>query len=178
MESVIKNDFIKNATFIIDNADHSDKPTDSISTVLKVTIKYRGFTFKDINLRLGNEAVGEARNHQSQGLNSTLYSIMGRNLIKQFFQLKQMFPGKTIIATKVERTNGTLVYSDKDVNLEDTAFFSKNDPRYGKMLDGDNSIIGVVDEDGNIVEITDGKRHPLWSPEYTDAGLKHPKQRL
>jgi hypothetical protein len=46
------------------------------------------------------------------------------------------------------------------------------------MLDGDNSIIGVVDEDGNIVEITDGKRHPLWSPEYTDAGLKHPKQRL
>lgn len=178
MESIIKNDFIKNATFIISNADNSSKPVDGISTVLKVTIKYRGFTFKDINLRLGNEAVGEARNRQSQGLNFDLYSIMGRNLIRQFFQLKQMFPGKTIIATKVERTNGSLVYVDEDVNLEDTIFLSKNDPRYGKMLDGDDSIIGVVDEDGNIVEITDGKRHPLWSPEYTDAGLKHPKKRL
>lgn len=169
---------------------------------------------------------------------------MGRNFLRQFYQLRSvMKPGDTIIATKVERTNGRLVYGEdvvkqalkysgaaitdldvdlnknalmkpiksrfmdhmvsqnipqsildklnncstlremidllnQEINLQDTAFFDQDDPRYGHMLDGERSIIGVVDERGNIVEITTGTRMPLFSPaEDLDGNLKNPKVR-
>jgi hypothetical protein len=157
----------------------------------------------------------------------SLYSLMGRNFLKQFYQLRTvMKPGDTIVATKIERTNGKLVYGEdiandalnyslglrdnfikyiehrnlpksiidkvkacstvdemvsvlsQETNLQDTAFFDQDDPRYGHMLDGERSIIGVVDERGNVVEITTGTRMPLLSPsEDLDGNLKNPKVR-
>ena len=223
MQAIIQRDFITNSKFVITRDDKNN------FDLFKVTITYRGHTFDPITIRLGNDAeLDEDKNKDIQA-DDSLYSLMGRNFLKQFYQLRSvMKPGDTIIATNssIERTNGKLVYGEdiakdalnyslglkdnfikyiehrnlpksiidkvkacstveemvsilsQETNLQDTAFFDQDDPRYGHMLDGERSIIGVVDERGNIVEITTGTRMPLLSPaEDLDGNLKNPKVR-
>lgn len=221
MQAIIQRDFVTNSKFVITRDDKNN------FDLFKVTITYRGHTFDPITIRLGNDAeLDEDKNKDIQA-DDSLYSLMGRNFLKQFYQLRNvMKPGDTIVATKIERTNGKLVYGEdiakdalnyslglrdnfikyiehrnlpksiidkvkacstveemvsvlsQETNLQDTAFFDQDDPRYGHMLDGERSIIGVVDERGNIVEITTGTRMPLLSPsEDLDGNLKNPKVR-
>lgn len=239
MQAIIQRDFITNSKFVITRDDKNN------IDLFKVTITYRGHKFDPITIRLGNDAELDEDKNKDVQPDDSLYSLMGRNFLKQFYQLRSvMKPGDTIVATKIERTNGRLVYGDdvinealkysgavlatdldinvnknnliksvkdrfishltsqnipnsilekvkkcstiremcellnQEVNLQDTAFFDQDDPRFGHMLDGERSIIGVVDERGNIVEITTGSRIPLFSPaEDLDGNLKNPKTR-
>lgn len=221
MQAIIQRDFITNSKFVITRDDKNN------FDLFKVTITYRGHTFDPVTIRLGNDAEFEEDKNKDIQADDSLYSLMGRNFLKQFYQLRNvMKPGDTIAATKIERTNGKLVYGEdiakealnyslglkdnfikyiehrnlpksiidkvkacstveemvsvlgQETNLQDTAFFDQDDPRYGHMLDGERSIIGVVDERGNIVEITTGTRVPLLSPsEDLDGNLKNPKVR-
>lgn len=239
MQTVIKRDFITNSKFIITRDDKNDFDRFSVTIIYRDKIK-----FNPITIRLGNDAELDIQKNMDMQADDSLYSLMGRNFLRQFYQLRSILkPGETIVATKVERTNGKLAYGDVivedalkhagvaitdldisldkndfmkssksrfiehltsqnvpksiidqinklstfreiidflngEVNLQDTAFFDKDDPRYGHMIDGENSIIGVVDERGNIVEIESGTRVPLFTPaEDLDGNLKHPKVR-
>lgn len=174
-EAITQRDFITEGEFIITRDDKNDFDT------FHVIITYKEKTFKPITIRLGNESKGKAKNYDTQG-SDILYSIMGRNFLRQFYQLREiMKPGDTtrvIAASRMERTNGKLSFGEEHHNLEDTPFLEKNDSRYGSMLDGENSIIGVANDRGEIIEISDSKRTVLLSPtEDLDGNLKNPKNR-
>lgn len=158
LKNNIKSDFITNSTFIITR---DDKLNEDLFTV---TIKYRGMTFKSIQMNIGKNDICPEKYRNTQATLDEWYGAMGRNFLRQYYQLaKKLKPGERIIATKVTRTNGVIVYEGKDINLQNTQFFSENDPRLLELLNGDDSLVGVTDG-GNVIEITTGNRNVIWSP--------------
>ena len=168
MESIVKRDFIKNSIFKISRDDLG---------IFHVTIEYRpagqkAIKFsKDITIRLGNNATNPADRNLDWVIGQE--SVMARNLIRQFKQLfESLKPGEYIIAKNVKRTNGKLQYSlsPNGTNLMDTPFFDKSNPNWNGMLNGEDSLVGVVDEYGSVVEITSGDRTPIMYPSQDKDG--------
>ena len=164
MKSNIKSDFIKNATFVISRDDANDLD------VFSVTITYRGITFRPIEINLGknNACPEDMRNYRT--VMDQYLGAMGRNFLRQYYQLaKNLKPGERIVATKITRTNGTIRYAGKNINLQDTAFFSKKDPRLLSLINDVNSLVGVTDG-GIVIEVGSGNRQPIWSPQMDSDG--------
>nr|DAI05389.1 MAG TPA: hypothetical protein [Crassvirales sp.] len=114
LESILKADFINNSEFRIGRRD--DGQFFVIITYSPIGNKKIKFN-KAINIRLGNES-GSNADVQSD---PSEYSIMARNLIRQYQSiLKELKPGEYVVAKNVKRTNGRLVYSEKDHSLMDT----------------------------------------------------------
>lgn len=164
MQNNIKSDFIKNSTFVIrrDDANNLD--------VFSVVITYRGITFKPIQINIGkNDTCPDEMKNQQMVMHKFL-GAMGRNFLRQYKQLaKTLKPGEQIVATKITRTNGTIRYSGKNKNLQDTRFMSKNDPRLLNLINGTESIVGVTDK-GVVIEVGSGNREMIWSPQMDQEG--------
>ena len=157
LETVAKKDFITHSKFVITRDDENDLD------VFKVTIYYRGLKLKPMVILLGNNAPDTEKDLRNLPKVEDRYlSSMGRNFLRQYYQLaKNLKPGEQIVATVVKRTNGTLIYEGKEVNLQDTQFFSKDDPRFFELINGENSLIGVTIE-GTVREIESGNREFLY----------------
>ena len=163
LKNNIKSDFITNSTFVITRDDKNDLD------VFSVTIEYRGLKIGPIKIRIGNEAPEQMRNYDT--VMDKYLSAMGRNFFRQYYQLaKTLKPGERIVATRVERTNGTIKYSGKNKNLQDTKFLSKNDPRLLQLINGEDSLIGVSDGDV-VIEVGSGNRQTIWSPQMDQDGV-------
>ena len=158
LETVAKRDFITNSKFVISRDDANDLD------VFQVTIYYRGILkLKPMTILLGNNIPDTQKEFRNASKVEDRYlSSMGRNFLRQYYQLaKNLKPGERIVATVVKRTNGTLIYEGKEVNLQDTQFFSKDDPRLFELINGDDSLIGVTIE-GTVREIQSGNRNFLY----------------
>ena len=167
LDAVKQPDFITNSVFKI------HRKQDGIF-VLDIEYKPDGgkpkFTANDIIIRLGNNAVN--KEDRNKDFVPGQESAMGRNLIRQFVQLSQILkPNESIVVSDIRRTNGKLIYSeDKYFNLQDTEFFSQNDPRLLKLLNGRESLIGVVDDTYRVIDISTDTRDGLFYPEYDKDG--------
>ncbi len=114
LKSIVKSDFIVNSEFRIGQNKNG-------SFYVQITYKPKGQSVikfnKVIQVRLGNE---NQTNTDTQ-TNDSDYSIMARNLIRQYQSLlKSLKKDEYIIVKNVQRTNGQLVYSEKDHNLLNT----------------------------------------------------------
>lgn len=164
MKNNIKSDFIKNGTFVISRDDKNDLD------VFSVTITYRGITFKPIKINIGKNDSCPFDMRNQEMVPDNFLGAMGRNFLRQYYQLaKTLKPGEQIVATKVTRTNGVIKYSGKNKNLQNTKFFSKNDPRLLSLINGVDSLVGVSDG-GIIIEVGSGNRETIWSPEFDQDG--------
>jgi hypothetical protein len=188
MESIIKEDFIKNSIFEITVADRDfykkSMPTlteAEINKLLKeegefrVRVIYRPFgkspikfttEFKDdIVLILGNNATTDEDKNNPKNPDNLL-SAAGRNFIRQYNQLlATLKPGEVIVAKTVTRTNGKLIYSKKDQNLTKTSFFKDWKNHIYNLLDGENSLVGVSDG-VRVFEISDSNRDTIFASDY------------
>lgn len=88
---------------------------------------------------------------------------MAMNFIRQYNSLlSSLKPGEIIVAKNVKRTNGKLIYSaNKEYKLKDTAFFPQDDPNLTHILNGEDSLVGVVDENGRLFEVHTGDRNTI-----------------
>ena len=155
LKSVVKSDFIVNSEFRIGQNKNG-------SFYVQITYKPKGQSVikfnKVIQVRLGNE---NQTNTDTQ-TNDSDYSIMARNLIRQYQALlKSLKKDEYIIVKNVQRTNGQLVYSEKDHSLLNTEF--ADEQVLGKLLNGENSLIGVVGSEGEIFEVDDVYRSTIDS---------------
>lgn len=194
LESIIKPDFIRNTVFEVRMVDVtvglpalslSEKKKlreDYANNVYEVSVTYyplgqTAIKFNEvIYVRLGNEAEPEFRNVRNAG--ASALSAMGRNFIRQYKSLmKSLQPDEVIVAKKVERTNGVLVYKDKNQNLLDTDFATKD--LLLNLINGEDSLVGVTDETGRVFEISTGDRETIFAlNEDLDSNLreKHYRQ--
>lgn len=172
MESIINRDFIKNSTF---------KVTRDSLGIFHVTIEYRPagkspIKFKqDITIRLGNDNADPQERNRDWIPGKE--SVMARNLIRQYVQLfDSLKPGEYIIAKNVKRTNGKLQYdilNPAGRSLLGTQFLDENDERLLTLLNGSESIVGIVNESGSVFEVTSGNREIIMYPSQDlDGNLK------
>lgn len=178
MASIIKDDFITNSTFeiirpslprIAGISEEDWKKLEATNDKFEVRITYhpagqKAITFnKTIYLQLGknNDCPTDLRNQQSVA--DRYYSTMAMNFIRQYNSLlSSLKPGEIIVAKNVKRTNGKLIYSaNKEYKLKDTAFFPQDDPNLTHILNGEDSLVGVVDEDGRLFEVQTGDRNTI-----------------
>lgn len=154
LESILKADFINNSEFRIGRRDDGQFfVIIKYSPIGNKKIKFN----KAINIRLGNES-GSNADVQSD---PSEYSIMARNLIRQYQSiLKELKPGEYVVAKNVKRTNGRLVYSEKDHSLMDTQFIV-GESTLNRLLNGEDSLLGVVGSNGEIFEVSDTNRSTI-----------------
>lgn len=158
LESIIKSDFIVNSQFkIYRNDDGTFNVTITYAPKGSKIIKFS----KSILIRLGNELGNEPGNNSDIQSDPSNYSIMARNLIRQYRSLfNSLKPGEYIVAKNVKRTNGQLVYSENDHSLMDTQFIV-GESTLTRLLNGENSLLGVVGKNGEIFEIEDTNRSTI-----------------
>lgn len=169
LKSIVKSDFIKNSEFrITRNGDGSFSVSISYSPNNNKIIKFA----KQIQIRIGNETGSNADVQTNAGD----LSIMARNLIRQYKSLfNSLKEGEYIVAKNVQRTNGQLVYSENDHSLMDTPFI-QNDKQLAVLLNGEDSLIGVVGKNGEIFEVEDSNRSVLGNTyKFDEHGKPLPK---
>lgn len=169
LKSIIKPDFITNSEFKITRNDDGTFSVDITYNPKGLNAIHFG---KSLNIRLGNE-IGSNNDVQSDPGD---LSVMARNLIRQYIQLfESLKKGEYIIAKNVQRTNGKLVYSETDRPLYGTQFISA-DLSTNKLIDGENSLIGVVGTNGEIFEVEDAQRSSIGSTyKFDEQGKPLPK---
>lgn len=175
MASIIKDDFITNSTFevirpklpkVVGISAEEQLKLEQSNDNFEVKITYRpagqkAIKFsKTIYIDLGknNNCPMDQRNQRSVA--DEYYSTMAMNLIRQYNALfSSLKPGEIIVAKNVKRTNGKIIYSANNEHaLKDTIFFPKDDPNLTHILDGEDSLVGIVDEDGRLFEVQTGNR--------------------
>lgn len=184
LPSIIKSDFLKNSTFEIvrtdmppasvniSEEDRKKLQEDYYNSTYGVRVTYKPFgqniiTFKHIVfIRLGNDPtegdIRALRNSMNAGKDNL--STMGRNFIRQYKSLFQSLqPGEIIVAGRVERTNGVIQIDTKEHNLLETIFGQDPDVLY-KLIDGENSLIGVADKTNRVFEVSTGERTTTFAP--------------
>lgn len=164
LKSIVKQDFIVNSEFRISQNKNG-------SFYVEITYKPKGQNVikfnKAIQIRLGNE---NQTNTDTQ-TNDSDYSIMARNLIRQYKSLlASLKEDEYIIVKNVQRTNGQLVYSEKDHPLLGTQFADES--VLSKLLNGEDSLIGVVGSNGEIFEVDDVYRSTIDSTYKLDENGK------
>lgn len=170
MKSTVESKFIENATFIIGRDDANNRD------LFHVVIKYKGFSFGPIDINLGKNDAAPKEVKNDRTPEDRFLGVLGRNFLRQYYSLaKSLKPGERIVATKVTRTNGKLVYSDKELNLQNTQFLGENDRRLLRLINSEDSLVGVSDK-GVVVSPDD--RSPIYSPKTDlDGFVLNPKER-
>lgn len=188
LESIIKPDFIKNSVFevrkldttkglVLSEKERKQLQSDYENGVYEVSVAYyplgqSAIKFKEtVRIRLGNnvDEIDKAeRNLENAG--SDRLSTMAKNLIRQYKSLfESLNPGEIIVAKHVERTNGVLVYKDTEQNLLDTPFADTR--TLLDLINGEESLIGLVDENGNVIEVDNfSARNVIFSREDDKDG--------
>lgn len=158
LESIIKSDFIANSQFkVFKNDDGTFSVIITYAPKGGKVIKFN----KSIRIRLGNELGNEPGSNSDVQSDPSNYSIMARNLIRQYRSLfNSLKPGEYIVAKNVKRTNGKLVYSEKDHSLMDTQFIV-GESTLNHLLNGEDSLLGVVGSNGEIFEVSDTNRSTI-----------------
>ena len=169
LESIIKSDFIVNSQFkIYRNDDGTFNVTITYAPKGSKVIKFS----KSMRIRLGNELGNEPGSNSDVQSDPSNYSIMARNLIRQYRSLfNSLKPGEYIVAKNVKRTNGQLVYSENDHSLMDTQFIV-GESTLTKLLNGEDSLLGVVGKNGEIFEISDTNRSTIGDTNKLDENGK------